>query len=43
MLMACLLRFGAPPPARDPDRPTDAELGAIQDILQQYRMAFAEH
>jgi hypothetical protein len=43
MLMACLLRFGAPPPARDPDRPTDAEAGAIKDILEQYRMAFAEH
>jgi L-asparaginase len=43
LLMACLLRFGAPPPARDPDRPTDVEQRAVQDTLDLYRSAFAEH
>jgi len=43
LLMACLLRFGAPPPASDPENPSDAELQATQDILQSYRSVFAEH
>jgi L-asparaginase len=43
LLMACLLRFGAPPRAQVPDRPTDAEVKAIQGSLEQYRTAFAEH
>ena len=29
LLMACLLRFGSLPPARDPARPTAAERAAI--------------
>jgi L-asparaginase/Glu-tRNA(Gln) amidotransferase subunit D len=43
LLMACLLRFGAPPSARDPDRPTDGEHQAIRDMLDRYRTVFAEH
>jgi L-asparaginase len=43
LLMACLLRFGAPPPARDPDRPTQAEQRAIRGMLDRYRTVFAEH
>jgi L-asparaginase len=43
LLMACLLRFGAPPPARDPDRPSDAERAAVHDLLERYRAVFADH
>jgi hypothetical protein len=41
--MACLLRFGPPPRARDPERPTEAEQRALGDMLDQYRAVFAEH
>lgn len=43
LLMACLLRFGAPPPAQDPARPTAAELAAIQARLAQYQGIFDTH
>ena len=43
LLMACMLRFGAPPPARDPEHPGDAEQQAIQDVLAVYRSVFEEH
>lgn len=43
LLMACMLRFGAPPPARDPERPSDAEQHAIQAALAGYRSVFDEH
>ena len=43
LLMACLLRFGAPPPAADPAHPTAAELSAIQACLAQYQAVFDTH
>ena len=43
LIMACLLRFGPPPRAREPERPTEAEQRALGDMLDQYRAVFAEH
>ena len=43
VLMACLLKFGAPPPAADPTAPTEAETAAIQDRLDQYQAVFDTH
>ena len=43
LLMACLMRFGALPPAADPLRPTAAELTAILEKLAQYQAVFDTH
>jgi hypothetical protein len=43
LLMACLMRFGSPPPAADPDHPTDAELTAIRAKLADYQAVFDTH
>ncbi len=43
LLMACLLRFGPPPRAGDPDHATDAEQRAIGEMLDRYRAIFSEH
>lgn len=43
LLMACLLRYGAPPPAAVPAKPTDAELKAIKARLAEYQAAFDSH
>jgi L-asparaginase len=43
LLMACLLRFGALPPAADPAHPTGQEIGATQAALDSYREVFATH
>jgi L-asparaginase len=43
LLIACLLRFGALPPATDPDHPTDAELAAVQTKLAAYQAVFDTH
>lgn len=43
LLMACLLRFGALPTPRDPDRPTDAELDAIRRKVAEYQAVFNTH
>jgi len=43
LLMACLLRFGAPPPAANPDQPTDDEVAAIQAKLREYQEVFDTH
>ncbi len=43
LLMACLLRFGALPPAAVPDRPTADEVGATQAALDRFRAVFASH
>ena len=43
LLMACLMRFGAPPPAADPDRPTDAEAKATRALLDEYQRVFDTH
>ena len=43
LLMACLLRFGAPPAARDPLNPTEAELTATTEALKAYQAVFDSH
>ena len=43
VLMACLLRFGALPPAEDPDRPTRAEHAAVREKLDQFQEIFFTH
>ncbi len=43
LLMACLMRFGALPPARDPDHPTAAERRAIEAAVAQYQRVFDSH
>lgn len=43
VLMACLLKFGALPPAADPSAPTEAETAAIQDRLDLYQAVFDTH
>lgn len=43
LLMACLLRFGALPPARDPERPTESELDAIAARFAEYQSVFDTH
>jgi hypothetical protein len=43
LLMACLMRFGAPPPARDPKNPTKEETAAIQTKIAEYQKVFDTH
>jgi L-asparaginase len=43
LLMACLLKFGALPPAADPAAPTDAEREAIRQRLAAYQEVFNTH
>ena len=43
LLMACLLRFGSLPPAKDPAAPTMAELQAIRDAVARYQKVFNTH
>jgi L-asparaginase len=43
LLMACLLRFGALPPAKDPDAPRPEEVRATQAGLDRFRAVFARH
>jgi hypothetical protein len=43
LLMACLMRFGALPPAADPDRPTAVERRATLDAVAQYQAVFEKH
>ena len=43
LLMACLLKFGSYPPAKDPDNPTAAELNSIRRMVAQYQAAFDTH
>ena len=43
LLMACLLKFGSLPAARDPDKPTSAELDAIRKAVAAYQAAFDTH
>lgn len=39
-LQACLVRFGPPPAARNPHRPSAAELSAIRTHVRQFQEAF---
>jgi hypothetical protein len=43
LLMACLLKFGSLPPARNPDEPTQAELSAIRTAVGAYQRIFDTH
>jgi hypothetical protein len=43
LLIACLMKFGALPPAADADAPTDAETAAILDRLALYQAVFDTH
>jgi L-asparaginase len=43
LLMACLLKFGSLPAAKDPDKPTRAELDAIRKAVAAYQAVFNTH
>jgi hypothetical protein len=43
LLMACLLKFGSLPAARDPDKPKSAELDAIRKAVAAYQAVFDTH
>ncbi len=43
LLMACLLKFGALPPAKNPAAPTPAERAAILEKLKLYQAIFDTH
>jgi L-asparaginase len=43
LLMACLMKFGCLPPAKDPDNPTPAERAAIEAGVAKYQAIFATH
>lgn len=43
LLMACLLRFGALPPADDPDHPTAYEVAEVEAALRPYQAVFDTH
>jgi hypothetical protein len=43
LLMASLMKFGALPPAADPDNPTSAESAAVCEKVAQYQAIFNTH
>lgn len=43
LLMACLLKLGSLPPARDPEHPTDDELAAVRAKVGEYQAIFDTH
>ncbi len=43
LLMACLMRFGSPPPAADPRDPTEEEAKAVKQALSGYQSVFDTH
>jgi L-asparaginase len=43
LLMACLLKFGALPPASDPRNPTEAEKNAVRGKIALYQHVFDTH
>ncbi|HWA85131.1 MAG TPA: asparaginase domain-containing protein [Opitutus sp.] len=43
LLMACLLRYGDPPPAKDPAHPTEAEKTAVRAHLAKIQAVFDTH
>jgi len=43
LLMACLMKFGSLPPARDSDRPTASERAAIEAAVAAYQSVFDTH
>jgi L-asparaginase len=43
LLMACLMKFGALPPAANPDHPTSAESAATRERVAAYQTVFDTH
>ena len=43
LLMACILKFGALPPAKDPDHPTESELQKIKEKITLYQEVVNSH
>jgi L-asparaginase len=43
LLMACLMKFGALPPAANPDQPTAEETAAVCKKVAEYQAAFNTH
>jgi L-asparaginase len=43
LLMACLLKFGSFPPAKDPDHPTESEVEAVIAAVAKYQTVFDSH
>jgi L-asparaginase len=43
LLMACIMKFGALPPANDPANPTAGELQKIRDQIARYQEVFNTH
>ncbi|MEE8332588.1 MAG: asparaginase domain-containing protein [Alphaproteobacteria bacterium] len=43
LLIACLMKFGALPPAADPEHPTDTETTAIAERVAAYQRVFDTH
>jgi L-asparaginase len=43
LLMACLMKFGALPPAANPDEPASAESAAVRDKVAEYQAVFNTH
>lgn len=43
LLMACLMKFGSYPAARNPDQPTAGELAAIRNAVAAYQEIFDTH
>lgn len=43
LLMAALLRYGSPPPAKDPANPSDAEKAAVRAHLAKIQAVFNTH
>jgi L-asparaginase len=43
LLMACLLKFGSYPPAKDPAKPTQQEVEAVKAAVAKYQEIFDTH
>jgi L-asparaginase len=43
LLMACLMKFGALPPAANPDEPTPEEIAAVREKVVEYQAIFDTH
>jgi L-asparaginase len=43
LLMACLMKFGALPPAANPDQPTTTETAAVCEKVAKYQAIFNTH
>jgi L-asparaginase len=41
--MACMMLFGALPPAADPENPSTAEKAAIEKVVANYQRVFDTH